>query len=170
MFRYISPAKLVATYLREFSFKERKFEVLWDSYTRRVATNLYKFVLCCCLPFVSESFRRARLIALAIAECTDSQDQIKRLVNKITGADMEVRIDDGRYFTTYQGGDAPVSFSFDSTADTPLVPFGGGSPSVEILVYTNEDDEIKKQKKIDEVSALLDLLIPFYVSPKITYI
>lgn len=165
MFRYISPAKLVATYLREFSFKERD-----NLPTRCVATDLYRFVLCCCLPFVSESFRRARLIALAIAECTDSQDQIKRLVNKITGADMEVIIDDGRYFTTYKGGDVPLSFSYNNTANAPIVPFGAGSPSVEILVYTNEDDEVKKQKKIDEVSALLDLLIPFYVSPKITYI
>lgn len=165
MFRYISPAKLVATYLREFSFKERD-----NLPTRHIATDLYRFVLCCCLPFVSESFRRARLIALAIAECTDSQDQIKRLVNKITGADIEVIIVDGRYFTTYQGGDVPLSFSYDSAANTPIVPFGAGAPSVEILVYTNEDDEVKKQKKIDEVSALLDLLIPFYVSPKITYI
>ena len=170
MFRYISPAKLVATYLREFSFKERRFEVLWNSYTRRIATDLYRFVLCCCLPFVSESFRRARLIALAIAECTDSQDQIKRLVNKITGADMEVIIDDGRFFTSYNSENAPIEFSYNNTANAPIVPFGAGSSRVEILVYTNEDDEVKKQKKIDEVSALLDLLIPFYVSPKITYI
>lgn len=92
MFRYIDMPKLVAFYLREFSYD-----------AGGNASNLYKFVFCLCLPFVSHTFRRARLIALAIAECTNSQDQITRVLEKITGAKADhISLDDS-YYLSYDG-------------------------------------------------------------------
>lgn len=103
MFRYIDMPKLVAYYLREFSYRR-------DGTT----STLYQFVFSLCLPFVSKQFRSARLAALAIAECTNSADQIKRLFNKLMGGDATLTI------LSYNND---FLLSWDGTGAEPLFPF-----------------------------------------------
>lgn len=103
MFRYIDMPKLVAYYLREFSYRR-------DGTT----STLYQFVFSLCLPFVSKQFRSARLAALAIAECTNSADQIKRLFDKLMGGDATL---------TILSHDNDFQLSWDGTGAQPLFPF-----------------------------------------------
>lgn len=103
MFRYIDMPKLVAYYLREFSYRR-------DGTT----STLYQFVFSLCLPFVSKQFRSARLAALAIAECTNSADQIKRLFNKLMGGDATL---------TILSHNNDFLLSWDGTGAQPLFPF-----------------------------------------------
>lgn len=103
MFRYIDMPKLVAYYLREFSYRR-------DGTT----STLYQFVFSLCLPFVSKQFRSARLAALAIAECTNSADQIKRLFNKLMGGDAKL---------TILSHNNDFQLSWDGTGAEPLFPF-----------------------------------------------
>jgi hypothetical protein len=149
MFRYINMPKLVATYLREFSC---------DAEGKPSA--LYKFIFCLCLPFVSATFRRARLNALAIAECTNSGDQIARVLQAITGAEM-----------TYVGGteDYEVSYdavgqtmlSFDDTFNEPVVSYGDPRNMVVATIRLNGASR-------QDVESYLTLLVPFYVNLLIT--
>lgn len=103
MFRYIDMPKLVAYYLREFSYRR-------DGTT----STLYQFVFSLCLPFVSKQFRSARLAALAIAECTNSADQIKRLFDKLMGGDAKL---------TILSHNNDFLLSWDGTGAEPLFPF-----------------------------------------------
>lgn len=103
MFRYIDMPKLVAYYLREFSYRR-------DGTT----STLYQFVFSLCLPFVSKQFRSARLAALAIAECTNSADQIKRLFDKLMGGDATL---------TILSHNNDFLLSWDGTGAQPLFPF-----------------------------------------------
>lgn len=103
MFRYIDMPKLVAYYLREFSYRR-------DGTT----STLYRFVFSLCLPFVSKQFRSARLAALAIAECTNSADQIKRLFDKLMGGDAKL---------TILSHNNDFQLSWDGTGAKPLFPF-----------------------------------------------
>lgn len=103
MFRYIDMPKLVAYYLREFSYRR-------DGTT----STLYQFVFSLCLPFVSKQFRSARLAALAIAECTNSADQIKRLFDKLMGGDAKL---------TILSHNKDFQLSWDGTGAEPLFPF-----------------------------------------------
>lgn len=103
MFRYIDMPKLVAYYLREFSYRR-------DGTT----STLYQFVFSLCLPFVSKRFRSARLAALAIAECTNSADQIKRLFDKLMGGDATL---------TILSHSDDFLLSWDGTGAEPLFPF-----------------------------------------------
>lgn len=103
MFRYIDMPKLVAYYLREFSYRR-------DGTT----STLYQFVFSLCLPFVSKQFRSARLAALAIAECTNSADQIKRLFDKLMGGDAKL---------TILSHNNDFLLSWDGTGAEPLLPF-----------------------------------------------
>lgn len=103
MFRYIDMPKLVAYYLREFSYRR-------DGTT----STLYQFVFSLCLPFVSKQFRSARLAALAIAECTNSADQIKRLFDKLMGGDAKL---------TILSHNNDFQLSWDGTGAEPLSPF-----------------------------------------------
>lgn len=103
MFRYIDMPKLVAYYLREFSYRR-------DGTT----STLYQFVFSLCLPFVSKQFRSARLAALAIAECTNSADQIKRLFDKLMGGDAKL---------TILSHNNDFQLSWDGTGAEPLFPF-----------------------------------------------
>lgn len=103
MFRYIDMPKLVAYYLREFSYRR-------DGTT----STLYQFVFSLCLPFVSKQFRSARLAALAIAECTNSKDQIKRLFDKLMGGDATL---------TILSHNNDFLLSWDGTGAQPLFPF-----------------------------------------------
>lgn len=103
MFRYIDMPKLVAYYLREFSYRK-------DGTT----STLYQFVFSLCLPFVSKQFRSARLAALAIAECTNSTDQIKRLFDKLMGGDAKL---------TILSHNNDFQLSWDGTGAEPLFPF-----------------------------------------------
>jgi hypothetical protein len=144
--------KLVATYLREFSC---------DAEGRPSA--LYKFIFCLCLPFVSATFRRARLNALAIAECTNSGEQIARVLKAITGAEI-----------TYVGGveDYKVSYgvsedgietmlTYDGTFNEPIVPYGDPTNVVVATVQLNGATRF-------DVEAYLSLLVPFYIKLIIT--
>lgn len=103
MFRYIDMPKLVAYYLREFSYRRNG-----------TTSTLYQFVFSLCLPFVSKQFRSARLAALAIAECTNSADQIKRLFNKLMGGDATL---------TILSHNNDFLLSWDGTGAQPLFPF-----------------------------------------------
>lgn len=150
MFRYIDMPKLVAFYLREFSLRN-------DGET----SNLYKFVFCLCLPFISETFRRARLIALAIAECTNSQDQIFRLLEKITGATVEVTSLNTYVYVSYDdSGPLEVPYDADDSTDVPYEP---SNNYVILNVSLNG-------ASADEVLGYLQLLIPFYVYTQINFV
>lgn len=150
MFRYIDMPKLVAFYLREFSYD-----------AGGNASNLYKFIFCLCLPFVSRTFRRARLIALAIAECTNSQDQITRVLEKITGVSVEYTSLDGRYYTSYNGTGNIPEFPYGMLSE-PLVPYVETPNQLYMYISLNGASE-------DEVRAYLQLLIPFYVKINLVF-
>ena len=142
--------KLVAFYLREFSVN-----------AAREPSILYKFVFCLCLPFFSQTFRTARLHALAIAECTNSADQIVRLLNKLTGATAVVTNVADEYSVAFSGADVS-DFAFNNAADAPLVTFGAAANNVNITVMLNGAET-------STVAAYLELLIPFYIRTTINY-
>ena len=148
MFRYINMPKLVAAYLREFS-------------TNALGTpsNLYKFVLCLCLPFISPTFRRARLNALAIAECTVSADQIKRVLYMLTGAEIISIENNEECMVSYTDTDMLFAYS----TDTEGVPYGDPANSVVLVIRRNE-------ATASEIEQYLTLLVPFYVSVIINYV
>lgn len=152
MFRYIDMPKLVAFYLREFSYD-----------AGGNASNLYKFILCLCLPFVSRTFRRARLIALAIAECTNSQDQITRVLEKITGVSVEIIPEYLDYSVQYDGTDEVPEFSYDGTSDTPVIPYNLVANAGTINITLNGASQT-------EVEGYVSLLVPFYITLHVNYI
>jgi len=153
MFRYINMPKLVAHYLREFSFRDDGEPSI-----------IYKFVFCLCLPFVSNTFYKARLIALAIAECTNSEEQILRLLAKLSGATITPESTTDYMMTYDSSGDATqTDFAFDSSNDTPLVSFYNSANFVQLNVNLNGFDQT-------EFDAYLSLLIPFYINYQINYI
>lgn len=149
MFKYIDMPKLVAFFLREFSYRK-------DGTT----STLYKFVFCLCLPFVSYTFRRARLIALAIAQCTNSRDQIKRLIEKITGVKITYVLESDAYMLPYSFTSTPV-LTYD-VSTTPIMPYEGTVNSLSMYIELNGASET-------EVRKYLQLLIPFYVDVKIVF-
>lgn len=154
MFRYIDMPKLVAFYLREFSYR-----------TDGTPSNLYKFVFSLCLPFVSNTFRRARLITLAIAECTNSQDQIIRVLKKITGADMVVDSSVTDYYAPYNGTGESPDFPYNGSVpanDNPVVLYSPVANAGTITITLNGASKT-------EVAAYLELLIPFYIQTNIIY-
>ena len=150
MLRYIDMPKLVAFYLREFSYD-----------AGGNASNLYKFIFCLCLPFVSRTFRRARLIALAIAECTNSQDLITRVLEKITGVSVEYTSLDDRYYMSYNGTGYAPEFPYGVLSE-PLVPYVETPNQLYMYISLNGASE-------DEVRAYLQLLIPFYVKINLVF-
>lgn len=150
MFRYIDMPKLVAFYLREFSYD-----------AGGNATNLYKFIFCLCLPFVSRTFRRARLIALAIAECTNSRDQIMRVLEKITGVSVEYTPLGDSYYMSYNGTGNTPEFPYGMLSE-PLVPYVETPNQLYMYISLNGASE-------DEVRAYLQLLIPFYVKINLVF-
>lgn len=147
--------KLVALYLREFSLRK-------DGET----SVLFKFIFCLCLPFISRTFRKARLIALAIAECTDSRDQIVRLLEKITGVTVEIvpeYSDYSDYSVQYDGTDEVPEFSYDGTSDTPVIPYNSVANAGGINITLNGASKT-------EVEGYVSLLIPFYIESHVNYI
>lgn len=153
MFKYINMPKLVAFYLREFSRMKGGHGV----------SKLYQFIFCLCIPFLSPTFNRARLIALAIAQCTDSAEQIARVLNKITGAVMTYDYRDDSFYVPYKFDDPSVMLSFDGSDATPVAPYGPLPNLVDITIRLNGANA-------DEVVGYLSLLIPFYVKTIITFI
>ena len=151
MFKYINMPKLVAHYLKEFSVR-----------SDGEPSDLYRFIFCLCLPFLSPTFNRARLIALAIAECTNSQDQIIRVLKKITGADMEVVTLINDYFAAYDGSGDVADFAYDGSADNAIVPFSSTANAGYVYITLNGASQ-------QEVAGYLELLIPFYVQTTIIY-
>lgn len=150
MFKYINMPKLVALYLREFSLRK-------DGET----SVLFKFIFCLCLPFISRTFRKARLIALAIAECTNSQDQITRVLEKITGVSVEYTSLDDRYYMSYNGTGNTPEFPYGMLSE-PLVPYIETPNQLYMYISLNGASE-------DEVRAYLQLLIPFYVKINLVF-
>lgn len=152
MFKYIDMPKLVALYLREFSLRK-------DGET----SVLFKFIFCLCLPFISRTFRKARLIALAIAECTDSQDQIVRLLKKITGVTVVIVPEYSDYSVQYDGTGAVPEFAYDDTSDTPVIPYDPITNAGSISITLNGASQT-------EVEGYVSLLIPFYIESHVNYI
>lgn len=150
MFKYIDMPKLVALYLREFSLRK-------DGET----SVLFKFIFCLCLPFISRTFRKARLIALAIAECTNSQDQITRVLEKITGVSVEHTSLDDSYYMSYTGTGNTPEFPYGMLSE-PLVPYVETPNQLYMYISLNGASE-------DEVRAYLQLLIPFYVKINLVF-
>lgn len=150
MFKYINMPKLVALYLREFSLRK-------DGET----SVLFKFIFCLCLPFISRTFRKARLIALAIAECTNSQDQITRVLEKITGVSVEYTSLDDSYYMSYNGTGNTPEFPYGMLSE-PLVPYIETPNQLHVYISLNGASE-------DEVRAYLQLLIPFYVKINLVF-
>lgn len=150
MFKYINMPKLVALYLREFSLRK-------DGET----SVLFKFIFCLCLPFISRTFRKARLIALAIAECTNSQDQITRVLEKITGVSVEYTSLDDSYYMSYNGTGNTPEFTYGMLSE-PLVPYNETPNQLYMYISLNGASE-------DEVRAYLQLLIPFYVKINLVF-
>lgn len=150
MFKYINMPKLVALYLREFSLRK-------DGET----SVLFKFIFCLCLPFISRTFRKARLIALAIAECTNSQDQITRVLEKITGVSVEYTSLDDSYYMSYNGTGNTPEFPYGMLSK-PLAPYIETHNQLYMYISLNGASE-------DEVRAYLQLLIPFYVKINLVF-
>lgn len=150
MFKYVNMPKLVALYLREFSLRK-------DGET----SVLFKFIFCLCLPFISRTFRKARLIALAIAECTNSQDQITRVLEKITGVSVEYTSLDDSYYMSYNGTGNTPEFPYGMLSE-PLVPYLETHNQLYMYISLNGASE-------DEVRAYLQLLIPFYVKINLVF-
>lgn len=150
MFKYIDMPKLVALYLREFSLRK-------DGET----SVLFKFIFCLCLPFISRTFRKARLIALAIAECANSQDQITRVLEKITGVSVEYTSLDDSYYMSYNGTGNTPEFPYGMLSE-PLVPYVETPNQLYMYISLNGASE-------DEVRAYLQLLIPFYVKINLVF-
>lgn len=151
MFRYINMPTLVAFYLREFSLNKL-----------RMPSNLYAFIFCLCLPFISTTFNRARLIALAIAECTNSADQICRVLSKITGATVSVTDRDDNVYVAYSGDDT-ARFPYSGVEESGSVPYSV-TPNVADFTITLNG------ASATEVLEYLKLLVPFYVKTTVTFI
>lgn len=152
MFKYINMPKLVAFYLREFSVNKRGDVSL-----------LYRFIFCLCLPFLSPTFNRARLNALAIAQCTSSAEQIARVLNKITGAVMTYgHGGDDSFYVPYNVDNPSAMLSFDVSDATPVAPYLAAPNVVVIAIRLNGAERA-------EVLGYLSLLIPFYVKTTITF-
>lgn len=122
--------RLVAFYLREFSGRADG-EVSW----------LYKFIFCLCLPFVSNTFYRARLIALAIAECTESVAQIDRVLDMITasdsssGATISIERTNEDYFTVFgeSANPEPPVVTFTISPQVITSQAAGGSYTIQVM-------------------------------------
>lgn len=160
MFKYIFLPKLVAFYLREFS-TNKDYQ----------ASTLYQFVFVLCLPFVSITFRKARLAALAIAECTQSSAQISRLLEKLTGVEAVTIYDPtlDRYCDLAFGGDSDDADNYGfpysgADEDNPIVPYSYpyNTVNIEVLMY--------EENQRYAVEAYAKLLIPFYVKYTIDYV
>lgn len=153
MFKYIDMPKLVAYYLKEFSIQKDGKPSL-----------LYRFIFCLCLPFVSQTFYRARLNALAIAECTNSQDQILRVLTALTGASFYIVPLNNEYFAPFDGTDETPDFPYDNSAgaDNAIVPFTSAANAGFMYVTLNGATQ-------SEVDAYLQLLIPFYIQLTVIY-
>lgn len=152
MFKYINMPKLVATYLREFSCN-----------ADGQPSALYKFIFCLCLPFVSATFRRARLAALAIAECTNSRDQIARVLNAISGAELIYAGSTTEYEVSYGAPEDEVeaTLTYDDTFNAPIISYGDPTNNATVTVRLNGATRT-------DVEAYLSLLVPFYINLTIT--
>lgn len=153
MFKYINMPKLVAFYLKEFSAR-----------ADGGASDLYKFAFCLCLPFVSKTYNTARMISLSIAECTQSRDQITRLLKKITGADVT--------FQDYTG-EFMVGYDDSNDANVIQIPYGSGADVAEVPYYpvANAGNMVVALNGYgqEQFESYLSLLIPFYINFQITY-
>lgn len=148
--------KLVAFYLKEFSAR-----------TDGTPSNMYKFIFCLCLPFVSNTFNDARMGALGVAECTTSRDQITKLLKKLTGADVTFEDYTGEFMCGYDGtNDASVvqlPYDNSSSADAPIAPFYPVTNAGNILVDLHGYGQ-------SQFESYISLLIPFYINFSITYV
>lgn len=153
MFKYILMPKLVAFYLKEFSLRK-------DGST----SDLYKWIFCMCLPFHFNFFRRARLNALMIAECTNSGEQIKKVLFALTGASLGIIAFAESYSTAYGSGNDAPDFAYDFvTGEGALVPYGFVSNAGILAISLNGASR-------NLVESYLPLLLPFYLDIQIQYL
>lgn len=152
VFKYINMPKLVAYYLKEFAVRS----------DGRTTSDLYRFVFCLCLPFVSRTFYRARMIALAIAECTNSADQIKRVLEKVTNARFNITSTMDDYFMAYGSGSDSPDFPYGAGFDRAIVNYENAYNYVTINVQRNGVPR-------ETIESYLALLIPFYIHVSVTY-
>lgn len=146
MFKYIFLHKLVAMYLREFSTN-----------SRNEPSNMYKFMLACCTPFLDKTLWLARLRALAVANNRMSTDQIIRALKAIFPG------------STIAGGIiSPVEQNLKFTNETKQIfafsvaTAGSQTPYTKTANY--EDFTIKLNgNNRSEVEAIIPLLFPFWI-------
>lgn len=156
MFRYIYLPKLVAYYLREFSYKNTNGG--WMN------TTLYDFVLCLCMPFISNTFRVARLRALMIAECTNSADQIFKVMRQILNVVItDVTSFNSEFMVAYDTDTTTtLPFGFKTNHPTPVIPYNTAANTTILNIKLNGAAR-------REVEAYLSLLVPFYIDYTIIY-
>lgn len=104
------------------------------------------------------------MIALAIAECTTSRDQIARLLNKITGADVTFVDYTAEFMVGYDGTeDATVTqLPYDGSDDVAVAPYSPVPNAGNMAVALNGYGQ-------DQFASYLSLLLPFYINFQVTY-
>lgn len=149
---------LVAFYLKEFSLR-----------SDGEISNLYKFIFCLCLPFVSNTFYKARMFALSIAECTQSKQQITLLLEKITGATItfEEYTDSFMCGMTHMtdGSSTPIAYNIQESfgvEEDAIVTFNPVPNAGNLVVKLNSCTK-------EQFNSYANLLIPFYTNFKINY-
>jgi hypothetical protein len=104
------------------------------------------------------------MISLSIAECTQSRDQITRLLKKITGADVT--------FQDYTG-EFMVGYDDSNDANVIQIPYGSGADVAEVPYYpvANAGNMVVALNGYgqEQFESYLSLLIPFYINFQITY-
>ena len=146
MFKYIFLHKLVAMYLREFSVN-----------AKTEPSNMYKFMLACCTPFLDKTLWFARLRALAIANNRMSTDQILRALKAIFPG------------LTISGGIiSPVEQNLKFTNETKQIfafsvaTTGSQTPYANAANYETLTIELNGNNR-SEVEAIIPLLFPFWI-------
>lgn len=153
--RYIHTARTVATLLREHC-------------TARDGTvsTFYKFVFCLCLPFMSLKWYDEIAKAYVLASCTQSREQIFRVIELFTGATLSYSRSVETHMVSMDGSAQGLRVTMDGTADANFnvgaIPYFG-VPNQEVMEIQLNGADTK------EVERLLALLIPFYVNIKIVY-
>jgi len=105
------------------------------------------------------------MIALGIAECTQSRDQIARLLNKITGADVTFVAYTGEFMVGYDGTSdgTVIQLPYRHGLDVAIAPYipvpNAGNMEVALNGYGQAQFE-----------SYLSLLLPFYINFQLTYI
>lgn len=163
MFKYINMPRLVAYYLREFSNHQ-------DPNNSAPFSNLYVFVMCCCLPFFSQTFRTARLNALAIAECTCSQKQVERLLMKLVPNIETVSITKSvEEFLLAFGTLSDAVIAYDDLTSPLIVYTPAINDSKVIITLKGSLSQAAVLETKAQILGYLPLLIPFFIKYDLSF-